>query len=124
MFDKDGASTENAEEAIKHVYTIEVMKLIAQSSVESLKVIKQSPATIEVELPSAVQLSDKPITGAFRFTCPNEGNDKASNPLTTDEITIGHWRTWEHYILSHTIYRKCLGFVDKLELWYAGKFPD
>jgi len=70
-------------------------------------------------LPSAVQVSDAPLNGTYRITCPGPtGNDIALNPFVSEDIPLSHHTRW----IALSIYRNCSGTYDKLEVWNAGSY--
>lgn len=85
----------------------------------NINLIKKTTATVTVELPTDVQLSDTPLGGRFRFTCPGpKGNDLASNPYTTEDIKLDESNYWVAYM----IHKNCTGFQYKLQVWRARTF--
>jgi hypothetical protein len=65
-------------------------------------------------------LSDPPLNGTYRITCPGPvGNDIALNPFTSEDIPLSHTGRW----IALKMYRNCSGIYDKLEIWNAGKYP-
>lgn len=60
-----------------------------------------------------VQLSDKPLKGNFRITCPLPGNDMTLSPITTNDIKLSEHEYW----ISHSISKNCSGFYDKIDVW-------
>jgi hypothetical protein len=110
MYLANGTNTTNVTEAETYVYNIIVRKLIADSSVANI--ISTSPKAT-VELPSAVQLSSKPLSGKFMITCPLENNDVATVPITTAEIPYEDYRSH----VERALFYKCQGAYEKLDLW-------
>ena len=82
-------------------------------------VIKKTSASITVDQPSTVQISDQPLNGTYRITCPILNNDIASNPITTEDIKLTENPRW----IKEKIYKNCSGTYDKLDVWYAPTYP-
>lgn len=120
MYMANGTNTTNATLATQHVYHIIMKKLISTASVSNIMAVRKTQAQIAIELPSSLQLSDKPLNGSYRITCPGPvGNDIALNPLTSLDIPRTHHSRW----IALQMYRNCSGIYDKLEIWNAGKYP-
>ena len=58
MYNSSGIATTNATEATRYVYHIIVLKLIPAESVSNIIVVPSNGASVTVEMPSTVQLSD------------------------------------------------------------------
>ena len=81
-----------------------------------MKVIKSTTANVTLEEPSAVQLSDPPLTGKYRIVCPYPpGNDVAANPITTNDIPLSHGNYW----IAKEIEKNCTGSRYKVDVWTA-----
>jgi len=115
MYLANGTNTTNATAATSRVYHVVVRRLMSQTSVSNVLVIKATQAGITVEQPAMVQLSDKPLTGNFRITCPFENNDKVSNPITTEDIALNTHPRW----IKESIFKNCSGFYDRLDVFRA-----
>jgi hypothetical protein len=119
MYQANGTNTTNVTLATERVYHVVVRKLISQSSVSNIQVIKQTQATVTVEQPTMVQLSDQPVKGKYRITCPIPGNDMTLQPITTEDIDRDTHPRW----IRESIYKNCSGFYDKIDVWRAnGKY--
>lgn len=81
-------------------------------------VIKSTQATIQVEQPATIQLSDKPLKGSYRITCPFTGNDLTSSPITTEDIDLGTHERW----IREAISKNCSGYYDRIDVWKSGDY--
>ena len=83
MYDINGTETTNSTNATTYEYFVTLNKLINDMSVSDIRIIKTTTAaTIEIDLPTDVQLSATPLSGNFRIKCVDyEGFESYSEEL-------------------------------------------
>lgn len=98
MYDVNGTETSSTSDATQAVYYVRLKKLITGISHSNIQVIKDTSATITVDQPATVQTSDAPLSGSYRVVCPGPaGNGLATNPYTTNDISLttgSYWLSW------------------------------
>lgn len=100
--------TTDAAVATKYEYLVTVRKMINGVSTNSITFAKLlSTATVTIELPTEVQVSNPPISGSFKVKCVN----KDGVVSLTKDITFDHDSKWA----THRIMNECSGVYDKLE---------
>jgi hypothetical protein len=92
----------------RRVYTITLVRLREGASTSNVLVAKTSTtSTVEIELPSDVQLSSAPIRGKYRVKC----TDKDGFERYSEDI---NWSDSSNWVNQH-IMNTCHEFYDKIE---------
>jgi hypothetical protein len=98
MYDVNGTETSSTSDATQAVYYVRLKKLITGISHSNIQIIRDTSATITVDQPATIQTSDAPLSGSYRVVCPGPaGNSLATNPYTTNDISLGtssYWLSW------------------------------
>lgn len=94
--DVNGVATADPLLAVKHVYTVSLLKLINGQSTDGIQIAPMGTnAQITFEAPENVQLSKPPLEGHFIIQCKTLGGQVSF----TEEIAVGaSWLTVENRI--------------------------
>ena len=85
-YDADDVETDDADLAVKYVYTVTLRRRINGQSFNAALITKvDTSADIKIETPH--QLSTAPLSGNFRIQCP----DYDGNLFTTPDIGFNHY---------------------------------
>lgn len=110
MYDANGDETEDKAQAVKSTYDIVTLKLLDSPSVISVNVVKASTqATIEIGLPTEIQLSSPPLAGRYRIKCiiDETGNFQYTRDMQLD---------WGADTIRNFIEQDCYGFKDAIKV--------